>query len=336
MLLGLLLMSLKKNCWLSPPEKKNTKNFSLSQLDYKVDKKKLKTIFKLAGRVQNLDLSTDKDGNSRGFAVIEYEHPVEAVQAISMFDRQMLYERRMTVRLDRIPDKGEAVKLPEGLRSIGIGLGPNGEPLRNVAQNLPNSQQNNSGGGQNSQPTPVQNMMGGGGGGPASILGPVPNTNLQGLSSNLSSNLAALSNVVGGLSSLSNTVGGLGNPLLSQAANLSSLGLGLGSNNDLPQSNQGGSFNQSSGNAFNSGGGGGGYGNVRSDFDLGGGGGVNAVRNYNTRPQDDYGRGGNNGGGGGGGFGGMMNNGQSLRKTDSIIIKNVSFIFGENFNLFSN
>lgn len=96
---------------------------SFSQLDYKVDSKKLKQVFKLAGKVISVDLSLDKDGNSRGFAVVEYDHPVEAVQAISMFDRQSLFDRRMTVRLDRIPDKSEGVKLPEGLKSVGIGLG---------------------------------------------------------------------------------------------------------------------------------------------------------------------------------------------------------------------
>lgn len=53
-----------------------------------------------------------------------------------MFDKQMLYDRRMTVRMDRgISDKSE-VRLPEGLKSIGLGLGPNGEPLRDVARNV--------------------------------------------------------------------------------------------------------------------------------------------------------------------------------------------------------
>lgn len=92
-------------------------------MDYKVDAKKLKQVFKMAGKVVSVDLATDKDGSSRGFAVVEYEHPVEAVQAISMFDRQQLFERRMTVRLDRVPDKSEGVKLPEGLKGIGLGLG---------------------------------------------------------------------------------------------------------------------------------------------------------------------------------------------------------------------
>jgi RNA recognition motif-containing protein len=51
-------------------------------LDYKVDEKKLKEVFRLAGKVVSAELSLDKEGKSRGFGVIEYEHPVEAVQAI--------------------------------------------------------------------------------------------------------------------------------------------------------------------------------------------------------------------------------------------------------------
>lgn len=57
-------------------------NFDLFQLDYKVDEKKLKDVFKLAGRVVNCEINLDKEGKSRGFGVVEYEHPVEAVQAI--------------------------------------------------------------------------------------------------------------------------------------------------------------------------------------------------------------------------------------------------------------
>jgi RNA recognition motif-containing protein len=51
-------------------------------LDYKVDEKKLKEVFRLAGKVVSAELSLDKEGKSRGFGVVEYEHPVEAVQAI--------------------------------------------------------------------------------------------------------------------------------------------------------------------------------------------------------------------------------------------------------------
>lgn len=54
-----------------------------------MDKKKLKEVFRLAGRVVRVDLPYDKEGRSRGFAVVEFDHPVEAVQAISMFHNQV-------------------------------------------------------------------------------------------------------------------------------------------------------------------------------------------------------------------------------------------------------
>lgn len=192
------------------------------QLDYKVNKKKLKEVFRLAGKVQRVDLSVDKDGKSRGFAVVEYDHPVESVQAISMFHNQELYDRIMTVRMDRASDA--MPKLPEGLKSIGMGLGPNGEPMRDVARSVPNQNNNNQSNQQSSNTGP-------------GILGAVPSlqTGLMNASSlgNLSNVGSALSNlnpsavlqaanlagVTGSLSSnlLSNT---LGAGDLSLAANL--------------------------------------------------------------------------------------------------------------------
>lgn len=106
-----------------------------------------------------------------------------------MFDKQMLYERRMTVRMDRGNDKPE-LRLPEGLKGIGLGLGPNGEPLKDVARNLPQ--------------TPTTNTMSLGSTGPtlgASVLGAVPTAALNGLGSGLSANTlntgSALSNSLG-------------------------------------------------------------------------------------------------------------------------------------------
>lgn len=114
----------------------------VANLDYKVDEKKLKEVFRLAGRVMSCEISTDKEGKSRGFGVVEFDHPVEAVQAISMLNNQMLYERRLSVRMDRV-DKGDLFsKLPEGLKSVGMGLGANGVPLQDVSRNLPSLQQN--------------------------------------------------------------------------------------------------------------------------------------------------------------------------------------------------
>lgn len=297
----------------------HTKVF-VANLDYKVDAKKLKQVFKLAGKVVSLEVSMDKEGNSRGFAVVEYDHPVEAVQSISMFDRQTLFDRRMTVRLDRVPEKSEGIKLPEGLKGIGIGLGPNGEPLKNVKFNLPNVQNNPA---QNVQtnnainsinsftnslsnslsqlqnqvapvPVPVAAPPN------SSLLGPIPNNNSL---SGLTSNLAA---VVGGLGGL----GALSNPLLSSAAaSLNSLGINLNSGNDVGSSqNQQQSFNAyNTSGGFNSGGG-----RMNDDMPYGGA----QIRNYNTSSNDDYNSRnfGNTGGG------------STSRKqpSDTIIVRNVS------------
>jgi hypothetical protein len=55
-----------------------------------VDEKKLREVFRLAGRGVAVEILRDKEGNSRGFARIEYNHPIQAVQAISMLDNQIV------------------------------------------------------------------------------------------------------------------------------------------------------------------------------------------------------------------------------------------------------
>ncbi len=116
------------------------------QLSYDVDERKLREVFRLAGRVCSAELNRDKDGKSRGHGVVEYSHPVEAVQAISMFNNQILYDRKMGVRFDKTPGVTPEEldqlpsRLPEGLEGVGMGLGANGNPLTNVAQNLPSIQ----------------------------------------------------------------------------------------------------------------------------------------------------------------------------------------------------
>jgi len=110
----------------------------VANLDYKVDDHKLREVFRLAGKVICAEVSKDKDGKSRGFGVVEMDHPVEAVQAISMFNNQMLFDRRMTVRMDRDSERSDSrpPKLPEGLRSIGMGLGAGGNPLHDVPRGV--------------------------------------------------------------------------------------------------------------------------------------------------------------------------------------------------------
>ncbi|XP_051513020.1 myelin expression factor 2-like isoform X4 [Myxocyprinus asiaticus] len=113
----------------------------VANLDFKVGWKKLKEVFSMAGMVRRADVKEDKDGKSRGMGTVTFEQPLEAVQAISMFNGQMLFDRQMHVKMDEksLPadDFRPAEKqpqLPRGLGGIGMGLGPGGQPIN--ANNL--------------------------------------------------------------------------------------------------------------------------------------------------------------------------------------------------------
>lgn len=96
---------------------------------------RLYDIFSLAGKVTWVDLHLDKEGHSKGMAVVQYSHPIEAVQAISMLNNQRVFDRLMNVKMDRFDpvDEKREGDLPIGLRSIGMGLGANGAPLGDVS-----------------------------------------------------------------------------------------------------------------------------------------------------------------------------------------------------------
>ncbi|KAM9384743.1 heterogeneous nuclear ribonucleoprotein M isoform 2-T2 [Pholidichthys leucotaenia] len=107
----------------------------VANLDYKVGWKKLKEVFGMAGVVVRADILEDKDGKSRGMGTVTFEMPIEAVQAVSMFNGQLLFNRTMHVKLDEksLPkDFGTAERaapLPRGLSGVGLGLGPGGQPI---------------------------------------------------------------------------------------------------------------------------------------------------------------------------------------------------------------
>uniref|UniRef100_A0A3Q3LEP9 Heterogeneous nuclear ribonucleoprotein M n=1 Tax=Mastacembelus armatus TaxID=205130 RepID=A0A3Q3LEP9_9TELE len=130
----------------------------VANLDYKVGWKKLKEVFSMAGMVVRADILEDKDGKSRGMGTVTFDMPIEAVQAVSMFNGQLLFNRVMHVKLDEKslpkdfgpPDR--AASLPRGLSGVGLGLGPGGQPI--------DATQLNRGGG------------GGGGGGGMGNMGP--------------------------------------------------------------------------------------------------------------------------------------------------------------------
>ncbi|XP_076844898.1 myelin expression factor 2 [Brachyhypopomus gauderio] len=108
----------------------------VANLDFKVGWKKLKEVFSMAGVVKRADVKEDKDGKSRGMGTVTFEQSLEAVQAISMFNGQMLFDRQMHVKMDDKslpPDDFRAVEkppqLPRGLGGVGMGLGPGGQPI---------------------------------------------------------------------------------------------------------------------------------------------------------------------------------------------------------------
>ncbi|XP_063304416.1 myelin expression factor 2-like [Pelobates fuscus] len=109
----------------------------VANLDFKVGWKKLKEVFSIAGAVKRADIKEDKDGKSRGMGTVTFEQSLEAVQAISMFNGQFLFDRPMHVKMDdkSIPHddfhamENKAPQLPRGLGGIGMGLGPGGQPI---------------------------------------------------------------------------------------------------------------------------------------------------------------------------------------------------------------
>nr|KAG5695168.1 hypothetical protein BaRGS_030214 [Batillaria attramentaria] len=116
--------------------KVNDRYLVVNELDYKVGHHKLREVFKLAGNVIKAEIKEDKQGKSRGMGIVQFEHPMEAIQAVSMFNGQTLFDRKMIVRMDKVPEETQpqASKLPSGLKSIGMGLGVGGTPLTNISQ----------------------------------------------------------------------------------------------------------------------------------------------------------------------------------------------------------
>ena len=68
-------------------------------------------MFKLAGNVRRAEIKEDKDGKSRGMGTVQFESVMEAVQGISMFNNQTLFDRPMRVKMD------SATAIPMGRES---------------------------------------------------------------------------------------------------------------------------------------------------------------------------------------------------------------------------
>ena len=67
-----------------------------------------------------LECKNDKDGKFRGMAVVAFETPMEALQAISMFNGQTLFDRNMSVKMDKLANmEDKKPSLPGEYDSIG-------------------------------------------------------------------------------------------------------------------------------------------------------------------------------------------------------------------------
>lgn len=190
----------------------------VANLDYKVTYSKVKEVFKLAGNVMKVDLVLDKDNNSRGMATVTYETSMEAVQAISMFHKQMLYDRPMMVKMDKDNNRAEK-DLPSGLQSIGPSLNIPGlesrGPLRDPPLIPSRFEQNSLS--ELEKLAAQRSLLGGGLNGNLGVSGlgsPVPqinNTNLSGipgLSKPVGSMLSGGALGLGGLGQQSNSLSG--------------------------------------------------------------------------------------------------------------------------------
>jgi len=188
----------------------------VANLDYKVTWWKLKDVFKLAGNVVKAEIKEDKSGKSRGMGVCTFEHPMEAVQAVSMFNNQVLFDRKMIVRVDKAPEP-ERPKLPSGLKSIGMGLGNGGIPLTNF---------NNVGGASEQfENRNFMNMGGGLGGGGLMGMGGLGGSSGLGLLGAGSGDLG-LGSLSGGLGGGLGGLGGFGG--LGGSGSMGGAGLGMG------------------------------------------------------------------------------------------------------------
>ena len=307
----------------------------VANMDYKVDERKLKEVFRLAGKVVGIELSRDKEGKSRGFATVVYDHPVEAVQAISMFHNQQLFDRKMSVRFDKVPEEEpprNLNRLPEGLSSVGMGLGQDGMPLLDVRANLPSS-------------TEMGNIGMGGGNMGANMGGGGNNMSGGGNQGNNAANVgtaalqAALATIMG-MGALSGNSGGNNMGGGGMGGNM---GGGMGdSGNNMGSSGGMGMMNNSGGSSGGMGGmdrsmsmdrgmGGGMDRGMGGSMDRMGGGMDRGMGDSMGMGMSSSGMGGQSNSMGGGGFGssnqsgGMFGGGSSgVRRSDSIMVRNLA------------
>ncbi|XP_041444222.1 myelin expression factor 2 isoform X2 [Xenopus laevis] len=225
----------------------------VANLDFKVGWKKLKEVFCIAGTVKRADIKEDKDGKSRGMGTVTFEQPIEAVQAISMFNGQFLFDRPMHVKMDdkSLPHDDFADKtpqLPRGLGGIGMGLGPGGQPIAANQMSMGSGMGNMGPGGMEGPGFGSMNRMGGSG--YSSMEGI---NNMSGFSGmNRMTGLGGVDEFRGSLSSgISGSMGGMGTSMGGMTSGMGDMfrgGMGGGIERDFGRSEIG--LNRGFGDSF--------------------------------------------------------------------------------------
>ncbi|CAK1581259.1 unnamed protein product [Parnassius mnemosyne] len=96
--------------------------------NFRCDKSELKEVLELAGHVVICTVISV----SNKYAKVMYNHPLEAVQAVSMLNGQIFYGQVLKVSMYKCPNN--EMILPKGLMNVGPGLGEQGKPLRDIVK----------------------------------------------------------------------------------------------------------------------------------------------------------------------------------------------------------
>ena len=111
----------------------------VGNLGFDTSWQQLKDHFKAAGHVIHADIMQDSEGRSKGCGIVEYEHPADALRAISLLSNSTLNDRQIMVREDRedpglrqpTRNTGAPSPLPEGTQIVVHGI-----PYRMAWQDL--------------------------------------------------------------------------------------------------------------------------------------------------------------------------------------------------------
>ena len=108
-----------------------TTRIFVRNLAYSVDEQKLQEVFSTSGRIVFAQLMRDEDGHSKGMGLVEFTHPVEALQAMVMMKEAKLYGRHLIVCQDRVgPSSVTQTGFTQGLVDVSGGIGKNGTKVR--------------------------------------------------------------------------------------------------------------------------------------------------------------------------------------------------------------